>query len=100
MNPRKVKLFFSDDKVSCYFYIQMADDYPEDTPKISDKIICELCGEKFSCGAKIGKCWCFDIEVKAKTLAELRENFDKCLCENCLGKLAANNTNSSNKIVF
>ncbi len=55
--------------------------------KVAEKSICESCGEAFSCGANVGKCWCFAVEVKAETLAELREDFKNCLCENCLNKL-------------
>ena len=45
---------------------------------------CESCGKDFSCGANAGKCWCFDVELKAQTVAELREDFKNCLCEDCL----------------
>jgi len=63
----------------------MAVDFPENiNEKAAEKLICESCGEAFSCGANIGHCWCFAVEVKAETLAELRENFYNCLCENCL----------------
>jgi len=55
--------------------------------KVSNKLICESCGEDFSCGANIGKCWCFEVELKAETLAELRDNFKNCLCGKCLSKL-------------
>jgi len=54
--------------------------------KVSDKLNCESCGKEFSCGANVGKCWCFAVELKAETLAELRENFKSCLCEDCLMK--------------
>jgi hypothetical protein len=60
--------------------------------KTSDKLICESCGKEFSCGANTEKCWCFAVEVKADALAELRENFISCLCEDCL-RLATNKTN-------
>ena len=63
----------------------------EDTEKISDKIICESCGKDFACGANVGKCWCFNVELKAETLAELREDFKNCLCEDCLEKLKIKN---------
>ncbi len=56
--------------------------------KVSKKLICESCGEEFFCGAKVGECWCFTVELKKKTLTELRENFKSCLCENCLMKLS------------
>ena len=59
----------------------------ESTEEKSDKLVCESCGKEFSCGANVGKCWCFAVDVKAETLAELRKNFAKCLCENCLENL-------------
>ena len=68
----------------CYFYIQMI---VEDIEKIPDKITCESCGKDFSCGANVGKCWCFEVELKAETLAELREDFKNCLCQDCLKEL-------------
>jgi len=53
---------------------------------LSDKNICESCGKEFSCGAKAGKCWCFEVELKPETLADLREDFKSCLCQDCLEK--------------
>jgi hypothetical protein len=52
--------------------------------KIAEKLICESCGAEFSCGAKVGKCWCFEVDLKVETLTELKENYNRCLCENCL----------------
>ena len=52
-----------------------------------DKIVCESCGEEFSCGANVEKCWCFEVELKAETLADLREDFKNCLCQDCLKKI-------------
>jgi len=51
---------------------------------VSEKSVCESCGKEFSCGANVGKCWCFAVELEAETLAELREDFKSCLCEDCL----------------
>ncbi|MBA2495036.1 MAG: cysteine-rich CWC family protein [Acidobacteria bacterium] len=65
----------------------------------TDKLTCESCGKEFSCGAKIGKCWCFEVDLKTETSAQLRENFKNCLCQNCLENLAANYTNKMNKII-
>jgi hypothetical protein len=67
---------------------------------ISEKSICESCGEEFSCGASVGKCWCFDVEVEAETLAKLQEDFNNCLCQNCLVKFADGNFNSKNEKSF
>ncbi len=60
--------------------------------KVTDKLICESCGEEFSCGANVGKCWCFAVEVKAETLAELRRDYKNCLCQKCLVSFTKNNS--------
>lgn len=49
-----------------------------------ETIQCESCGKNFDCGAKTGKCWCFDLDLNEETLENLRESFAKCLCQNCL----------------
>jgi len=59
---------------------------------ISENAVCESCGEEFFCGASVGKCWCFDVELKAETLTELREDFESCLCWNCLVKTSKEKT--------
>ncbi|MCA1625378.1 MAG: cysteine-rich CWC family protein [Acidobacteria bacterium] len=53
-----------------------------------EKLVCESCGKEFSCGAKVEKCWCFAIELKVESMAELKENFKRCLCKNCLEDFA------------
>ncbi|CAN5774400.1 MAG: cysteine-rich CWC family protein [Acidobacteria bacterium] len=63
---------------------------------VSEKLCCESCGKEFSCGANVGKCWCFTVELKAEKLAKLGEDFESCLCKNCLGKLATNNAKNTN----
>lgn len=50
----------------------------------NDKLTCESCGKEFSCGANTGKCWCFEIDLSEEHLAQLKETFQNCLCENCL----------------
>jgi hypothetical protein len=52
--------------------------------ELTQKLICEACGEDFACGANIGKCWCFEVDLTDEKLANLKENFDKCLCPKCL----------------
>ena len=52
--------------------------------RIPGKLICESCGGEFSCGASIGECWCFSVELSPNVLVNLRERFEKCLCEICL----------------
>jgi hypothetical protein len=53
--------------------------------EVSDiKLICESCGKDFPCGAKSGKCWCFEIDLEEETLSKLQKEFESCLCEDCL----------------
>jgi len=88
MYSAQISVRFKPRLILCYFYIQMSvNSLEEKTEKVVDRLICESCGEEFSCGARIGKCWCFSVEVKAETLAELREDFKNCLCEDCLKKI-------------
>lgn len=67
-------------KICAIFYLVIENSL-ENKP---ENKICESCGKEFSCGANVGNCWCFDVELKQETLAELRENFKSCLCEKCL----------------
>ena len=53
---------------------------------IAEQLVCESCGTEFSCGANVGECWCFAVELKSETLAELKENYKRCLCEDCLSR--------------
>ena len=66
---------------------------------LPEKKICEVCHKEFSCGATIGKCWCFEVEISQETLEQLKQDFQNCLCEDCLKKIEKevneeNNVNS------
>ena len=50
----------------------------------TDEKVCESCKKTFSCGANIGKCWCFEAEISTENLKSIAEEFDNCLCEDCL----------------
>jgi len=67
-----------------FLYLMSADSTEKEAETSSEKLVCESCGESFPCGSKLGKCWCFDIEVGAETLAKLKEDFKSCLCPDCL----------------
>jgi len=54
--------------------------------KIFAKSLCASCGEEFGCGAKVGECWCFEVESDGEVLAMLRDEFKDCLCQDCLQK--------------
>jgi len=59
----------------------------ETTEIVSERLICESCGKDFFCGARVGECWCFAVDLKTENLAKLREDFKNCLCGYCLRKL-------------
>lgn len=46
--------------------------------------ICESCQTEFACGANAEKCWCFNVNVNPEILQEIAQNYQNCLCENCL----------------
>lgn len=50
----------------------------------ANQITCESCGKPFECGANLGTCWCFSVDLSQETLDNLRESFAKCLCQDCL----------------
>jgi hypothetical protein len=50
----------------------------------SENKACEACGREFSCGAKSESCWCFDVDLSAGTLSNLRAEYSGCVCRECL----------------
>ncbi|MCY7376289.1 MAG: cysteine-rich CWC family protein, partial [Pyrinomonadaceae bacterium] len=56
----------------------------KDFEKIAAKLVCESCGNGFDCGANVGECWCFEVEVTPEILTELRGKYKNCLCAKCL----------------
>ncbi len=51
---------------------------------------CESCGKSFSCASESGNCWCFELKLDFETLENLRNNYQNCLCEDCLKKVENN----------
>lgn len=50
---------------------------------------CEACGERFECGATLAGCWCSEVKLSEEMRAELRKRYQRCLCRNCLERIAA-----------
>ncbi|MCC5875025.1 MAG: cysteine-rich CWC family protein [Candidatus Sumerlaeia bacterium] len=52
---------------------------------------CEKCGTEFTCGAgnTDKPCWCMEVPVSADSLKKLQEQYEDCLCPECLRALAA-----------
>ena len=45
---------------------------------------CSKCGKLFGCNSDGRGCWCENYTVDADTLQKLEQDFDNCLCEDCL----------------
>lgn len=44
---------------------------------------CAKCGKEFEC-KHTAECWCNDLKISKNLSEYLRNNFDNCLCKNCL----------------
>ncbi|MCB0698995.1 MAG: cysteine-rich CWC family protein [Chitinophagales bacterium] len=48
---------------------------------------CSNCKKSFGCLADERGCWCEQHHLSAEKLQYLKENFDNCLCPDCLKKV-------------
>jgi len=48
--------------------------------------VCECCGQEFGCGAKLDGCWCTELTLTESAAAEIRTQFQDCVCRSCLEK--------------
>jgi cysteine-rich CWC protein len=62
-------------------------------PRLRRSLICESCGNEFTCGASLSGCWCAEIKLTDENRAKLRERFSDCLCQNCLERIASEQAN-------
>jgi hypothetical protein len=53
--------------------------------KMLEAKVCEACGERFGCGAKMDGCWCSELYVSSSSAEELKDSYGDCLCPKCLG---------------
>jgi len=53
------------------------------TDKNHETRICNKCGNAFGCGMG-GKCWCYEISLDEKALKEIEDQYQGCLCPECL----------------
>jgi hypothetical protein len=58
-------------------------------PNKAGALTCESCGAEFTCNAGQETCWCFDVKAAPENLTALKENFNNCLCRDCLEKMRA-----------
>ena len=60
-------------------------------PRFRDSSVCEACGNEFVCGATLAGCWCSEIKLTDEIRAELRKNYERCLCRDCLERWSLSN---------
>lgn len=54
---------------------------------LSRDLVCESCGNNFSCGASLSGCWCSEIKLSDEGRAELKRRYRDCLCRECLERI-------------
>lgn len=55
---------------------------------LSRDLVCESCGNKFTCGASLSGCWCAGIKLSDEARAEMKSRYRDCLCRECLELVA------------
>ena len=58
-------------------------------PNLSREMVCEACGQSFSCGAGLSGCWCAEIKLSDEARAEMKSRYRDCLCRGCLERISA-----------
>jgi hypothetical protein len=57
------------------------------TPGLSRDLVCDSCGNSFSCGASLSGCWCSEIKLSDDVRAGLKGRYRDCLCRDCLERI-------------
>jgi hypothetical protein len=52
---------------------------------------CSKCSATFECSNEKMGCWCENLFLDIDTLKKLKEEYDNCLCPNCLKEYANSN---------
>lgn len=55
--------------------------------KTHEPKLCAKCGIPFGCGVN-GKCWCSEISLDDKALKEIEDQYEGCLCPDCLNTIS------------
>lgn len=59
---------------------------------------CSKCNTDFECKAEGSGCWCEGLTISCENLQELRNDFDNCLCPDCLSQYAAPVAKDANEL--
>lgn len=49
---------------------------------------CAKCNTEFTCSDSGNSCWCNQHKLSTEQLDYLKENYNNCLCENCLRRFS------------
>ena len=60
---------------------------------LTEKEKCPRCGKDFDCG-KSGKCWCYERDIPTPVLEKIEQDFDGCLCPDCLYEISRREINT------
>ena len=52
---------------------------------LQEKDMCPKCGNEFSC-SKSKSCWCYAYDVNTEVMEKLADEYDSCLCPECIEK--------------
>lgn len=53
---------------------------------------CSKCNTAFNCTNESSGCWCEQVTLSTQVLSYLEENYDNCLCPDCLQEFEKLNT--------
>lgn len=73
----------------------MIPEIPQIDTEKGETLICESCAAEFTCNAGQETCWCFGVEVSEKNLEQLKVNYQRCLCQNCLRNISTASSSES-----
>ncbi|MEW6126421.1 MAG: cysteine-rich CWC family protein [Acidobacteriota bacterium] len=68
-------------------------------PSLRKPMTCQSCGENFICGAGLTGCWCMEVKLDTPTRAKMRQQFNDCLCRQCLEGFAKNSAVSGETVL-
>jgi len=57
---------------------------------LEEKNSCPRCGKAFHC-SKSKKCWCMELDTPPALLERLSDEYEGCLCPDCMKELIENN---------
>jgi hypothetical protein len=57
--------------------------------KLVEPALCPACGKQFHCSTS-SKCWCYEHQLPDELLDKLKNEFEGCLCPECISGILQN----------